>query len=110
MAPRSCGAIFFWKYAIGYTVLMPPAPNIPAIFTIFGVTGDLARKKIVPSLWYLHEEKRLPERIEIIGFARRDLSASDFKTLVKNAVESTSSSSVEEKDFEKFFALFSYHR
>jgi len=84
--------------------------HVPAIFTVFGVTGDLATKKIIPSLWYLHEEKRLPARIEVIGFARRELSDADFKTHVRNAVEKTSGNEIAEKDFESFFEMFSYHR
>jgi glucose-6-phosphate 1-dehydrogenase len=82
--------------------------NVPAIFTIFGVTGDLAGKKIVPSLWHLHQEKRLPERMAVIGFARRPLSESDFRTLVKNAVEKSAGKDIPEADFEHFFKLFSY--
>ena len=39
---------------------------------IFGVTGDLARRKLVPALYELLLAKRLPMPFYIIGFARRD--------------------------------------
>ncbi|MDP2965648.1 MAG: glucose-6-phosphate dehydrogenase [Pelolinea sp.] len=40
-------------------------------FVIFGVTGDLTKRKLLPALYQLAREKRIPERIDIIGFARR---------------------------------------
>ncbi len=40
-------------------------------FVIFGVTGDLTRRKLLPALYQLARENRLSEKIEIIGFARR---------------------------------------
>ena len=41
-------------------------------FVIFGVTGDLTRRKLIPALYELLISKRLPEPLKIIGFARRD--------------------------------------
>ncbi|HTR18750.1 MAG TPA: glucose-6-phosphate dehydrogenase [Candidatus Paceibacterota bacterium] len=87
----------------------PSRSNTPAIFTIFGVTGDLSVKKILPSLWYLHQEGRLPDRMEVIGFARRPLSDEEFRTHVRNAIEKTAPGGIAETDFEKFFKLFQYH-
>jgi len=52
--------------------------NIPYIFTIFGVTGDLATKKIIPSLWHLFQRGRLPKRLSVIGFSRREFSDKEF--------------------------------
>lgn len=40
-------------------------------FVIFGVTGDLTKRKLLPALYQLAREKRIPEKIDIIGFARR---------------------------------------
>jgi glucose-6-phosphate 1-dehydrogenase len=40
-------------------------------FVIFGVTGDLTKRKLLPALYQLAMEKRIPEKIDIIGFARR---------------------------------------
>ncbi|MGA9398209.1 MAG: glucose-6-phosphate dehydrogenase [Anaerolineaceae bacterium] len=39
---------------------------------IFGVTGDLAHRKLLPALYELARQDRLPEHFEIVGFARRD--------------------------------------
>ncbi len=81
--------------------------DIPAIFTIFGITGDLAAKKIIPALWHLNREGRLPSRLSVIGFARRTLSDQDFRSLVRTAVEKTSSAPGPH-EFEAFFKMFTY--
>ncbi|MEX2143297.1 MAG: glucose-6-phosphate dehydrogenase [Anaerolineales bacterium] len=50
----------------------PRLPNGPIGLVIFGVTGDLARRKLVPALYQLALDKQLPEQMHIIGFARRN--------------------------------------
>ena len=45
--------------------------NDRVAFVIFGVTGDLTKRKLLPALYELNREGRLPDRLEIIGFARR---------------------------------------
>lgn len=82
--------------------------NIPSIFTIFGITGDLAAKKIIPSLWHLFIHGRLPTHLAIIGFSRRDLSNAELKNLIMGAVKKYVDSKIEDKDFDSFFKLFSY--
>lgn len=50
----------------------------PFVMVIFGATGDLVQKKIIPSLFSLFKEKQLPEKFYIIGFARREYTAETF--------------------------------
>jgi glucose-6-phosphate 1-dehydrogenase/6-phosphogluconate dehydrogenase (decarboxylating) len=75
---------------------------------MFGITGDLAAKKIIPALWFLSREGRLPKDLSIVGFARRRLSDDDFRSLVHAAVEKVAKPSVPEDQFEEFFSMFSY--
>jgi len=82
--------------------------NIPSIFTIFGVTGDLAAKKIIPSLWHLFQRGRLPERLSVIGFSRREFSDKEFKDLILEAVKKHADSNIENKEIDSFFELFTY--
>jgi glucose-6-phosphate 1-dehydrogenase len=44
------------------------------IFVIFGITGDLAHKKLLPALFELYTSDNLAENFQIIGFSRKDLS------------------------------------
>ena len=60
--------------------------EVPTIFSVFGVTGDLAQNKIFPALIDLYEKKLLPKKFYIVGIARRDLSNKDFRDFVRKAV------------------------
>ena len=44
----------------------------PTALIIFGASGDLAHRKLIPALYTLDVEKRLPEQYAIIGVARSD--------------------------------------
>lgn len=82
--------------------------NTPSIFVIMGVTGDLAGKKIIPSLWHLYKRDLLPERLSVIGFARRTLSDTEFQSLVRDVVVKHIGKEIKEEDFSRFFTFFSY--
>jgi len=83
--------------------------NAPSIFTIFGVTGDLATKKIIPSLWHLFQRDRLPKRLSVIGFSRREFSEKELKDLILKAVKKHADSNIDDKKINNFFELFTYH-
>jgi glucose-6-phosphate 1-dehydrogenase len=61
----------------------------PFVFTIFGASGDLAKLKIFPALFALAEQKRLPERYAIIGYARSEKSVEVFREEFSNSVKSS---------------------
>lgn len=48
----------------------------PCIVVIFGASGDLTRRKLMPAMFHLKQEGLLPEDFAVVGVARRDLSAS----------------------------------
>lgn len=83
--------------------------SVPSIIVIMGATGDLAAKKIFPSLWHLFRQGRLPSRLAVIGFARRELPQGEWKTLVRDAIAQHGGGEMDEKDFSEFFESFSYH-
>ena len=45
----------------------------PCSIVIFGASGDLTSRKLVPALYHLFVDKQLPSPVRIIGFARREL-------------------------------------
>ena len=53
---------------------------------MFGVTGDLARKKLMPAVYDLANRGLLPAGFSLVGFARRDWADEDFGTIVHDAV------------------------
>ncbi|MDT8913953.1 glucose-6-phosphate dehydrogenase [Amycolatopsis sp. PS_44_ISF1] len=59
----------------------------PSSLVIFGVTGDLARKKLMPAIYDLAHRGLLPAGFSLIGFARRDWEHQDFGELVHDSVK-----------------------
>ena len=54
---------------------------------LFGVTGDLARKKVMPAIYDLANRGLLPPGFALVGFARRDWADQDFAQIVHDAVK-----------------------
>ena len=57
----------------------------PSSLIIFGVTGDLSRKKLMPAVYDLANRGLLPPGFALVGFARRDWENQDFGKVVKEA-------------------------
>lgn len=58
----------------------------PSALVIFGVTGDLSRKKLMPAVYDLANRGLLPPGFALVGFARRDWADRDFAEIVRDAV------------------------
>ncbi len=58
----------------------------PCSLVIFGVTGDLARKKLMPAVYDLANRGLLPPGFSLVGFARRDWADQDFAQIVHDSV------------------------
>ena len=50
----------------------------PCVMTIFGATGDLTKRKLIPALCNLAQEKLLSPQFAIVGFAGNDLTTESF--------------------------------
>src|SRR5476651_2497269 len=59
----------------------------PSALIIFGVTGDLARKKLMPAIYDLANRGLLPPGFALVGFARRDWADQDFMQVVHDSVK-----------------------
>ena len=59
----------------------------PSGLVIFGVTGDLSRKKLMPAVYDLANRGLLPPGFALVGFARRDWEDQDFAKVVYDAVK-----------------------
>ncbi|BDZ58160.1 glucose-6-phosphate 1-dehydrogenase [Barrientosiimonas humi] len=58
----------------------------PCAMVLFGVTGDLAKKKLMPAIYDLSNRGLLPPGFSLVGFARRDWADQDFGKIVYEAV------------------------
>ena len=58
----------------------------PCTLIIFGGSGDLAKRKLIPALYSLSLERRLPEAFVIVGTARSEMSHEEFRRRMRDAV------------------------
>jgi glucose-6-phosphate 1-dehydrogenase len=59
----------------------------PCVLVLFGVTGDLSRKKLMPAVYDLANRGLLPPGFSLVGFARRDWEDEDFAQVTHDAVK-----------------------
>src|SRR5882724_11163256 len=64
----------------------------PCVVVIFGASGDLTKRKLVPALYRLSQERLLPAEFAIIGVARRETSNEDFRKNMRDSVAQFSES------------------
>jgi glucose-6-phosphate 1-dehydrogenase len=62
----------------------------PTVVVIFGASGDLTKKKLLPALFHLEESGLLPEEFAVVGVARRDLSQTFAPDMKKAIIDSGS--------------------
>jgi glucose-6-phosphate 1-dehydrogenase len=69
----------------GQPVFQEDKPE-PCVLVIFGVTGDLAKRKLLPALYHLMADGTLPESFAVVGVGRSDLSAAELREQVRRSV------------------------
>ena len=62
-------------------------PIHPTTLVIFGATGDLAKRKLLPALYNLAHEGALPERFNLVGVSRSDHAHEEFRTEAQDAIK-----------------------
>ena len=81
---------------------MQPAVPDPQIIVIFGASGDLTHRKIIPALYNLFREKMLPEHFAIVGYARTEWTDEQFREEARKSLEEFSRTSVEDEYWKPF--------
>jgi glucose-6-phosphate 1-dehydrogenase len=82
--------------------------NEPTILVLFGATGDLAQRKIFPSLLDLYNKDLLPKKFKIVAFGRRDWSETQYREFVSSALNQ--SKVVDESRKIAFLDLITYEK
>ena len=85
------------------------ANQIPTVFIIFGATGDLMGKKIVPALFHLFQLGKLHKFFRIIGFARKAFTKEAFQKYIANLIPKQEQIS-KKRLVAEFVQYFSYHQ
>jgi len=83
----------------------PRAP--PCALVVFGATGDLARRMLLPSLYFLDADRLLPDGLKIVGSARSDLDHDTFLERVHEDLK-TRTPGVDEAVWARFSARLGY--
>ncbi len=83
-------------------------PVHPTALVIFGATGDLARRKLLPALYNLAHEGALPERFALVGNARSEMSHEEFREQAIQSVREFSRRPPDEKVLKKLFSDVRY--
>ena len=83
----------------------------PCILVIFGATGDLTARRLVPALYNLANEGLLPSHFACVGFARREKTDTQFRDEMFNAISQFSRSKpVDPEVWQTFSEQLFYHR
>lgn len=78
--------------------------NIPTVLVIFGATGDLMKKKIVPALFRLYNKGRLPELFRVVGVAKSNGNQKQFRNFIATILNK------QKKGVAAFIKLYTFHR
>ena len=62
-------------------------PVHPTTLVIFGATGDLAKRKLLPAIYNLAHEGALPERFNLVGVSRGEQTDEEFQALARESIE-----------------------
>jgi glucose-6-phosphate 1-dehydrogenase len=82
----------------------------PCTVVIFGATGDLTHRKLIPALYNLAADGELPPAVTIVGFARREKSDDDFRQEMEEATRKFSRQNVRDEIWQTFGQSIFYHQ
>ena len=82
----------------------------PCVIIIFGATGDLTHRKLIPAIYNLSVDGDLPSPVKVIGFARRDKSDEEFRDDLEKLNRKVSRQGHDDKLWPTFCQSISYHR
>ncbi|KAM8793703.1 glucose-6-phosphate 1-dehydrogenase [Eudromia elegans] len=81
------------------------APGHPHVLVVLGASGDLAKKKIIPTIWWLFRDGLLPEPTHVVGFARTPLSVAELRQRCERHLQAAPG---EDALLDAFFARVTY--
>ena len=82
----------------------------PCAIVIFGATGDLTHRKLVPALYNLAADGELPPAVTIVGFARRPKTDDEFRHNLEETTRKFSRQPVRDEIWKNFAESISYHQ
>ncbi|MCA9954953.1 MAG: hypothetical protein KC434_09555, partial [Anaerolineales bacterium] len=80
----------------------------PTTFIIFGASGDLTARKLIPALFNSYCKQRLPENFNIVGFARRPWDDAELRQVLKEGIQELAPDTYNEEQWAPFAQKISY--
>jgi glucose-6-phosphate 1-dehydrogenase len=80
---------------------------VPHVVVLFGATGDLARRKLIPGLAYLDQSELAPH-IEIVATSLEDMSTEEFLKLAKEAIDEFGTHKLSKEQWTQFAGIVTY--
>ena len=82
--------------------------SISTSIVIFGASGDLTRRKLIPALFNLYRKGRMPENFQIVGFSGTPYEAEAFRAHLREGVEQLAQYSFTKKEWDAFAPCLFY--
>ena len=82
----------------------------PAVFVIFGASGDLTKRKLIPALFSLYSKGRLPEKFAVVGFSRRPWGDDDFRAVALAGIQQFAGEHYDEAVWQAFALNLSHYQ
>jgi len=80
----------------------------PALFTIFGATGDLSQRKLLPAIYNLAQRGLLPAQFALVGYSRTQMDDASFRRFARAAIEAHSRTPVDDRFWPAFAQMIHY--
>jgi glucose-6-phosphate 1-dehydrogenase len=92
------------------TMATDPQPRVAdsCVMVIFGATGDLTRRKLIPALYNLAREGLLPEGFAVVGFARAAMTSAEFRRQIGEALPQAAQRPLDEAAWRRLAAGLHY--
>ena len=82
----------------------------PCTIVIFGASGDLTIRKLIPALYHLYTDGQMPDSFRVVGFARREKTDESWREEMRTGIEKYSrTSNVDSSQWQSFSENLCYH-
>jgi glucose-6-phosphate 1-dehydrogenase len=83
-------------------------PADPQAVVIFGASGDLTRRKLLPAFYHLFMERLLPDAFAIVGYARSEMTDEQFREHVRSSIKQFGKVEPSDEEWDEFARRLSY--
>src|SRR5688572_24403986 len=84
--------------------------NIPVSIVIFGASGDLTQRKLIPSLFNLYRKERMPKQFRIVGYGNTAFTDEQFRAHLKEGMDEFASYKYKKEEWDKFASNLGYQQ